>query len=275
VPEGELLALALGRFGGQALTPQSDLDLVLLFTGDFRKRSDGPQPLSASTYFNRLGQRLLGALSAPTAEGPLYDVDTRLRPSGNQGLLVVSLDSFEAYQRDEAEMWETLALTRARPVSGSKEAQRLADAALERLLTRQRPPDAVIGDAVQMRRTMEQHKPAAGPWDVKLMKGGLVDLEFIVAARALIAGTRVPPDLDAACGLVAPALRGPHAFLMGLLVILRLILPADRTAAPDRASLALLARACGKKNATQLRAELDEARKAVLQAWEETFHRKR
>ncbi|WP_448578219.1 bifunctional [glutamine synthetase] adenylyltransferase/[glutamine synthetase]-adenylyl-L-tyrosine phosphorylase [Thermaurantiacus sp.] len=275
VPEGELLVLALGRFGGQALTPQSDLDLVLLFTGDFRRQSDGPQPLSASTYFNRLGQRLLGALSAPTAEGPLYQVDTRLRPSGNQGLLVVSLDSFEAYQRDEAEIWETLALTRARPVSGSAHAQRLADAALERLLTCQRPPDTVLREAVDMRRMMDQHKPAGGPWDVKLMKGGLVDLEFLVAARALVAGTRVPPDLDAACGQLAPALRAAHAFLMGLLVILRLILPADRTAAPDRASLALLARACGKKNRNELRAELDEARKAVLQAWEETFHRKR
>ena len=275
VAGSELLVLALGRFGGSALTPQSDLDLVLLFTGDFRSTSDQSPPLSAGRYFNRLGQRLIGALSAPTAEGPLYTIDTRLRPSGEQGLLVVSLDSFEAYQRQEAELWETMALTRARPVSGSASARADADKVLARLLAVPREPARVRRAALDMRKLMDAHKPPQGPWDVKLMKGGLVDLEFVVACTSLMAGTRVSPDLDLACEEVAPALRGPHAFLMGLLVILRLILPADRAAAPDRASLALLARACGKKNPAELRSELDAARKAVLQAWEETFDRTR
>ncbi|MCS6986002.1 MAG: bifunctional [glutamate--ammonia ligase]-adenylyl-L-tyrosine phosphorylase/[glutamate--ammonia-ligase] adenylyltransferase [Sphingomonadaceae bacterium] len=271
VPRSELVVLGLGRLGGQALTPQSDLDLVLVFTGDFRATSDGPQPLGASVYFNRLGQRLVAALSAPTAEGPLYAVDTRLRPQGAQGLLVVSLESFEAYQRDEAETWETMALTRARAIAGAPWARDEVEAALARLLTRPRDPAELRARALDMRRYMEAHKPAAGPWDVKLVKGGLVDIEFIVAVRALASGRRVSPDLDRATAEVAPELRAPHAFLMGLLVLLRLVLPADRTARPDRAALELLVRGCGKKGVRDLKAELDQARRAVLEAWGETF----
>ena len=114
VPGGEMLILALGRLGGGVLTHASDLDLVYLFTGDFLAESDGAKPLGATQYFNRLGQRITNALSVHTASGPLYEVDTRLRPSGAQGLLAVSIDSFARYQREEAWTWEHLALTRAR-----------------------------------------------------------------------------------------------------------------------------------------------------------------
>ncbi len=275
VPGQDLVVLALGRFGGRALTAQSDLDLVLLFSGSHESRSDGPAPLGAASYFNRLGQRLIGALTAPTASGPLYEVDTRLRPSGAQGLLAVSIDSFLRYQREEAEIWEALALTRARTVSGAPEARAEAEEAIAGLLGVPRAAEAVRRGALAMRRLMETHKPAQGPLDVKLMKGGLVDLEFIVGARALMAGQRVPTELEAAAALVAPELVPAHRLFMSVLMGLRLILPARDAAAPDRAATALLARACGKSGIGELRHELGLARRTVLAAWEETFGQKR
>src|SRR5690606_8727029 len=102
VPESELAILALGRLGGGALTHASDLDLVFVFTGDYLAESDGKKPLGAVTYYNRLAQRIIGALSVPTASGPLYEVDVRLRPSGAQGPLVVSLEGFRQYQENDA-----------------------------------------------------------------------------------------------------------------------------------------------------------------------------
>jgi hypothetical protein len=85
IPGGELVVLGLGRLGGGRLTHASDLDIVYLFTGDFGAESDGRRPLGATLYFNRLAQRISAALSVPTAEGALYEVDTRLRPQGTQG----------------------------------------------------------------------------------------------------------------------------------------------------------------------------------------------
>src|SRR5690606_7230702 len=115
----ELLVLGLGRLGGGALTHASDLDLVYLFDGAAEGESDGRRPLTASLYFNRLAQRVTAALSVPTAEGALYEIDTRLRPQGNQGPLAVSLESFARYQSEAAWTWEHMALCRARPVFGS------------------------------------------------------------------------------------------------------------------------------------------------------------
>ncbi|WP_077146464.1 glutamine-synthetase adenylyltransferase, partial [Sphingopyxis sp. KK2] len=123
IADGELVVLALGRLGGRALTHASDLDLIYLFTGDHLAESDGRRPLGATTYYNRLAQRVTAAMSVPTAAGKLYDVDTRLRPQGAQGPLVVTLDSFDRYQREEAWTWEHMALLRARPVYGSDAAR--------------------------------------------------------------------------------------------------------------------------------------------------------
>jgi glutamate-ammonia-ligase adenylyltransferase len=130
VPGSELVILGLGRLGGEALTHASDLDLIYLFTGTHEAQSDGPKPLRATDYFNRLAPRISAALSVPTAAGPLYDVDTRLRPSGKDGLLAISYPSFAEYQQKRAWTWEHMALTRARPVYGSAEAR----ASLQRIV---------------------------------------------------------------------------------------------------------------------------------------------
>ena len=118
IADNELVIMGYGRLGGGLLTHASDLDLVFLFTGEHGAESDGARPLGGTLYFNRLSQRVIAALSVPTAEGALYEVDTRLRPSGAQGPIAVSLDSFERYQHEAAWTWEHMALTRARPIAG-------------------------------------------------------------------------------------------------------------------------------------------------------------
>lgn len=271
VPGAGLIVLALGRFGGGELTHQSDLDMVLLYSGEFDARSDGTQPLGASTYFNRLGARLIAALSVPTAAGPLYAVDTRLRPSGKDGLQVVSLDSFDRYQRNEAELWEAMALTRARPVAGSAEDQAAAARVLEALARRHRPGEDVRREALAMRRLMGKHKPPAGPFDVKLIRGGLVDVEYVVQARALMAARPVPPRLVDAAAAMAPELVPAARLMMDMLMLLRLVQPHDSAAAPGAATGALLARSCGKSGLAALKAGLQDARKTVDAAFAETF----
>jgi [glutamine synthetase] adenylyltransferase / [glutamine synthetase]-adenylyl-L-tyrosine phosphorylase len=213
VPDSELVILALGRMGGQALTHASDLDLVYLFTGDYAAESDGAKPLGAVMYYNRLGQRVTAALSVPTPAGPLYEVDTRLRPSGAQGPLVVSLDGFEKYQRQDAWTWEHMALTRARPVFGSPSARARVQAIIDAVLQGARPERDIRAEALRMRADMAAHKPPKGPLDAKLLDGGLVDLEFAVHVTQLVhhAGfePRLGPAIDqlAGQGLLPPAMR--------------------------------------------------------------------
>ena len=148
--------------------------------GDPGRASDGAKPLGPNDYFNRLANRVTAALSVPTAAGPLYEVDLRLRPEGAKGMLVVSMDAFEQYQREQAWTWEHMALCRARPVFGSPEIRTRAEASIGAILRMQRDPQKIIADAVTMRTEMERHKPPQSPLDVKLGPGGLVDLEFAV-----------------------------------------------------------------------------------------------
>ena len=136
--------------GGAALTHASDLDLIFLFTGDYRAESDGERPLGAVTYYNRLAQRVIGALSAPTASGPLYEIDTRLRPSGGQGPLVVSLEGFRLYQEQEAWTWEHMALCRARTIFGSLAARTAVSAVVTQVLEGARPARDIVADATSM-----------------------------------------------------------------------------------------------------------------------------
>ena len=116
---GRVAVLAMGKLGSREMTAASDLDLIVIY--DFpadAAESDGRRPLGAALYYARLTQRLLAALTAPTKAGKLYDVDLRLRPSGRKGPLATQLSAFALYQREEAETWEHMALTRARVVAG-------------------------------------------------------------------------------------------------------------------------------------------------------------
>jgi glutamate-ammonia-ligase adenylyltransferase len=271
VPGGELAILALGRLGGGALTHASDLDLIYLFSGDYRSESNGRKPLGATQYFNRLAQRVSAALSVPTAAGPLYEVDTRLRPSGAQGLLASSIDSFARYEAESAWTWEHMALTRARPVYGSADARGQVETILRDTLHRERDPVKLIEEVVHMRGEIARHKPPAGPFDVKLIEGGLIDAEFTVHLLQLLHRTGFDPRLRRAAGALADAgllsadFAGAHEFLTRMLVTLRLVSPASSE--PPEPSRDVVARACGQAQWTALLARLDEARTLIRGEW--------
>lgn len=170
--------VALGKLGGRELTATSDLDLVFLYDAT-DAQSDGPRPLAPSHYYQRFGQRVVTALTAQTGEGQLFEVDMRLRPSGNAGPLAVRLDAFVEYQRDKAWTWEHMALTRARVVWAQDDLGPAIEAALNGLLTAPRDPDKLVHDVAQMRARLAKEKPAKGPWDLKNRRGGLIDCEFL------------------------------------------------------------------------------------------------
>ena len=272
VAGGELLVLALGRLGGEALTHASDLDLVFLFTGDFDAQSDGEKPLSAVQYFNRLASRVVGALSVPTASGALYEIDTRLRPSGAQGLLCASIDGFAKYERDEAWTWEHMALARARPVFGSAAAAQSLDAIVRDTLRMPRDAEKLRSDVVQMRRDMAAHKPASGPLDIKLLPGGLVDLEFIVHYLQLRRHAGLHPQLAKAIQALSQAGHLPPDFvdrynLLGrILVTIRLVAP-DCDIPPD-AARQLVASSLGLGDWQDVMTAIEDARSAILAQWE-------
>jgi len=263
--------MGLGRLGGEALTHASDLDLVYLFTGTHDSQSDGRKPLRATDYFNRLAPRITAALSVATAAGPLYEVDTRLRPSGRDGLIAVSLPSFADYQRERAWTWEHMALTRARPLYGSPKGRAALQEVILETLRLPRDPAKVTADAAAMRAEMSAHKPAKGPFDIKLGEGGLVDLEFAVHTLQLRHRVGLHARLEealadlAAAGLVSAEIDPALRLLTRILVIFRLVSPSS--AEPPTASRALVARACGLADWDALLAAHDEARQRVLTLW--------
>jgi [glutamine synthetase] adenylyltransferase / [glutamine synthetase]-adenylyl-L-tyrosine phosphorylase len=275
VAGGELVILALGRLGGEALTHASDLDLVLLFTGDFQTESDGLRPLAATQYFNRLAQRVIAALTVSTATGALYEIDTRLRPSGGKGLLCASIASFAKYQNESAWVWEHMALTRARVVFGSPHAAAEISAILHQVLTAPRNLSTLTAEISQMRSDIGTHKPPKGPLDVKAMRGGLIDIEFIVHARQLGTGTALFPQLSVAIdALVAQNLlpvefAAAHDFLTRLLIIIRLVAPDTRLpAAPVQA---LIAQNMGLADWQAVENQMKIAQGIVQDQWAQIF----
>jgi [glutamine synthetase] adenylyltransferase / [glutamine synthetase]-adenylyl-L-tyrosine phosphorylase len=273
VAQSELVILALGRMGGAELTHASDLDLIYLFTGDFSSESDGGKPLGAVQYYNRLAQRITAGLSVSTAAGPLYEVDTRLRPSGAQGPLVVSLDGFERYQKEDAWTWEHMALTRARLVYGSADARAATAQIIADVLAKPRDPAVLLADAVKMRNDMARHKPGKGALDVKLSSGGLVDLEFCIHIKQLLNYSSFHPELSKAISGLVDAGHLPadmieaHRLMTRLLVTLRLLAPD--LVEPDPSTRALIARACNASDWQTLLEQLAATRQSVSKVWGE------
>jgi glutamate-ammonia-ligase adenylyltransferase len=187
----------MGKLGGREMTASSDLDLVFVYDVPAGvEASDGPKPLSPTVYFARVAQRLIAALTTPTAAGTLYEVDMRLRPTGNKGPAAVSLESFSRYHAREAWTWEHMALTRARLVAGPQMLRTKVAEEIRRRLTQASDAAAVIGDASDMRARIAQTFSDANPWDLKYARGGLVDIEFIAQALQLVHAPSRPDILD-------------------------------------------------------------------------------
>jgi glutamate-ammonia-ligase adenylyltransferase len=180
----------MGKLGSREMTPSSDLDLIVIYDAAAAEQSEGPRPLAVPVYYARLTQALISALTAPMAEGVLYKVDMRLRPSGRQGPVAVGLAAFARYQAEEAWTWEHLALTRARVVAGAPELSAAVTAAIRDALALPRDPAKVLADARDMRRRLaEAHEAAAAhPWEVKLGPGRMMDIELLAQTGALLAG---------------------------------------------------------------------------------------
>ena len=193
VPEGRLAILSLGRLGSRQLTADSDLDLVLVYDFDPDDRmSAGPKPLDAAVAYNRLAQRIVAALTVPTRRGHLYEVDLRLRPGGGQGPVAVQWRGFRAYHAGEAELWEHMALTRARVTAGDPGLAAELEAEIHAVVGRERVPGEVYDAVRAMRGLVEAEKEHRGPLDLKLAPGGLLDLDFLAQALVLAQAHRHP-----------------------------------------------------------------------------------
>lgn len=197
VAGGEAIVLAMGKLGGQEMTAASDLDIIVIYDFDPKfSQTEGPKPIAPTQYYTRFTQRLITALSAPTAEGTLYEVDMRLRPSGQKGPVATQITSFIDYQFKEAWTWEHLALTRARIVSGPQALSQKVEKIIHSILIMPRDRKKISRDVHEMRQRISQEKGTENIWDLKQVRGGLVDLEFIAQYLQLIYAHQFPEILD-------------------------------------------------------------------------------
>jgi glutamate-ammonia-ligase adenylyltransferase len=282
VPGGSFAVIGMGRLGSREMTLASDLDLILIYDAPpGSETSDGPQPLPAAAYFARLSQRLISAITAPTAEGRLYDVDMRLRPSGEAGPIASHFAGFARYQSESAWTWEHMALTRARPVAGDAGLCRRVSETIAAVLRSPRDPEKLVIDVAAMRRRVADENPRPSRWDLRNRGGGLIDLEFIVQYLMLRHAPSSPQILRRAtaeaiatlgeAGLLPPQARhelGEAAALFrkvqAVLTLLANELPSTAVLAePDAAALA----ACvGSVDFAQLDADITAAA-ARVSSW--------
>ncbi|MDN3522036.1 bifunctional [glutamate--ammonia ligase]-adenylyl-L-tyrosine phosphorylase/[glutamate--ammonia-ligase] adenylyltransferase, partial [Halomonas ramblicola] len=197
--EPAFLIVGYGKLGGIELGYGSDLDLVFVHDAATQGSTDGERSLDNAVFFTRLGQRIIHLLTAVTPAGSLYEVDMRLRPSGNSGLLVSSLSAFADYQRREAWTWEHQALVRARVVAGHPDLAEGFAAIRREILGHRRDTAELRAEVVKMRDKMRQHlggKSGEGEFDLKHDPGGMVDLEFLCQYAVLAMGHETPELLE-------------------------------------------------------------------------------
>ena len=190
--DGDFIIVAYGKMGGIELGHGSDLDLVFIHNGDSSRDTDGDKAIETGVFFTRLGQRIIHVLSTQTHLGQLYEIDMRLRPSGEKGLLVSSLKAFADYQHKHAWTWEHQALVRARVVAGCPQLQKKFESLRSEILCRARDLQDLQTEVVQMRQKMADHLIPAqardeknGLFDLKHSRGGIVDIEFMVQYAVL------------------------------------------------------------------------------------------
>lgn len=281
--DGQVAVVALGKCGSREMSATSDIDMMTLYRPDAPDAASSIKAWSADVFYSRFTQRLIAALSTPTTEGPLYDVDMQLRPSGTKGPVAVSFRAFENYyEGGGADTWELLALTRGRVVWASSESfAGDAAAAIEGALRRPRDPRRLSRDVREMRDLLERERPPRHDWDLKLAPGGLVDVEFAAQHLQLLhAADGGPLHQNTARALAAfrEAGLGPAGALAALEEAWRLQqdltqllkVALDEDADPEsepKAFKALLARAGRARDFRQLRARLAAVRTQARKAY--------
>ncbi len=271
--------VAMGKLGSREMTASSDLDLIVIYDAEGASASDGKRPLTASVYYARITQALIAALSAPMAEGILYKVDMRLRPSGRAGPIATTLAAFRRYQTDEAWTWEHMALTRARVIAGSEPLGGEVASAIADVLAAPHDAAGVRKDAAAMRRRLaEAHETAAAhPWEVKLGPGRMMDIELLAQTGALIhnlANQRSPRRMLSklgALGWITAAEAAQLESALGRLAALQQIgrLASDHTVDPAEGGaglVRLVLAATGEDDLAALRSHLaaDASRSAEI-----------
>lgn len=186
-----------GKMGGIELSYRSDLDLVFIYDMPPNCSTDGERSIDGTVFYTRLGQRMIHILTAATAMGSLYEIDMRLRPSGESGLLVSSVNAFREYQRSDAWTWEHQALVRARTIVGDPDVISEVNAIRAGILTTERLESELVKDVVEMREKMRGHllspeDKAKGLFSLKHGLGGIVDIEFMVQYAVLAWSHRFP-----------------------------------------------------------------------------------
>ncbi len=187
-PPGRGMAvIAMGRLGTREMTAGSDLDIITIHDADGAERSDGPRPLPVATYHARLAQSLISALNSCTAEGRLYEVDMRLRPSGRQGPVSVPINSFSRYQDRQAGVREHFALMRARCIFGEDSLAADTTGAIEAALARRRGDPRILGEAREMRARLRgaHHRDRTDPWSLEYTAGGLMEIDLLARTGGL------------------------------------------------------------------------------------------
>jgi glutamate-ammonia-ligase adenylyltransferase len=207
--------VALGKIGGAELTATSDLDLMLVYDSpDEPVLSDGPRPLPATQYFNQLAKSVIAALSAPDTDGPLFEVDFRLRPWGSKGPIATQLGTLRNYLEQDSWTYEHMAMTRARVVAGPARLATAIESTIATALQRSAGRRQLRTDMLEMHALLHATKETDNIWDIKHVPGGLMDIEFIAQYLMLRhadsqPGVVVPATADALSALGQAGVLGP------------------------------------------------------------------
>jgi glutamate-ammonia-ligase adenylyltransferase len=191
----QLAIIGYGKSGGWELGYDSDLDLVFIHDAQANGSTDGDRSIDNLTFYTRLGQRLIHMITSFTAAGRLYEVDMRLRPSGNSGLLVSSLEAFKDYQQKEAWVWEHQALTRSRGLAGEPKLLAKFEDCRKEIIATVRDRDLLKAEVIKMREKMRAHLDTGGKekgFDLKQGAGGIIDIEFMVQYLVLAWSCKYP-----------------------------------------------------------------------------------
>ncbi len=200
--EATLAIIGMGKLGGYELNYHSDLDIIYIY--DFPGETRGGKVISNHEYFAKLGQKIILILTTQTREGYVYKLDTRLRPSGNAGPLVTSLESFKTYHRDEAQIWERQSLTKARVVYGNNELAEGINSIIRHSVYDFSADDSARAEIHRLRMRMENEiaREGDGNYNIKTGRGGMVDVEFIVQYLLLKHGCNTP-DIRSVSTIIA------------------------------------------------------------------------